>query len=154
MKQATRLCVIPGSIVLALSGCTPAGVSSPHPPAKPATRSGVPSSSCPPQLKLRSGSGIAIDYVDTLRLVDHDYLAAPEGTSTHWTPSEIGPLLGRIKCMLSAYLVDPNYRLGNGDATFLPPGTPVFFATTKPHSTDVVAKVAGRWRLYQQLPKS
>jgi hypothetical protein len=154
MKQATRLCVIPGSIVLALSGCAPAGVSSPHPPAKPATRSGVSSSSCPPQLKLRSGSDIAIDYVDTLRLVDHDYLAAPEGALTHWTPSQIGPLLGQIKCMLSAYLVDPNYPLGNGDATFLPPGTPVFFATTKPHSTDVVAKVSGRWRLYQQLPKS
>jgi len=96
----------------------------------------------------RPGTAVMVDYIDTLRFEGHDYVAqaaAPPGT-------RVGASVGRTRCMITAYPVDPAYQLHDGDATFLPAGTPLFSVRRLNTSKALMAVVNGRDLLYRSLP--
>ena len=95
----------------------------------------------------RPGTAVMVDYIDTVRFEGHDYVAqpaAPPGT-------RVGVLVGRTRCMITAYPVDPGYQLRDGDATRLPVGTPLFSVRRVSISKALVAVVNGRDLLYRAL---
>jgi hypothetical protein len=104
-------------------------------------------------MKLDAGQGIAIDYVDTLKIQGRDYLISNDKPPQTWDPSSTGPPAGMISCTLSTQTIDPNYHLRDGDATFLPVGTAVYLAQTPGGVTEAIANVGGRWRVYLPLSK-
>ena len=105
-------------------------------------------------MKLDAGQGIAIDYVDTLKIRGRDYVISNDTPPATWDPSNTGAPAGTITCTLSTQTIDPNYRLRDGDATFLPVGTDVYLAQTPGGVTEVIAKVGGSWRVYLPVSKS
>jgi len=93
------------------------------------------------------GTAVTVDYLDTLRFGGRDYIAkgsVPPGT-------RVGIEVGRTRCMITAYQVDPGYQLHDGDATFLPVGTPLFSVRQASTSDALVAVVDGRSVLYRAL---
>jgi hypothetical protein len=65
--------------------------------------------------------------------------------------ARLGRKLGTVRCELSAIRPDPYYHPVDGDAGYLPAGTPVYEVSGS--GRDVVAApVGGGYRLYQVYP--
>jgi len=146
-----------GLIAFLASGCAASGpstsaVSTPN-RSSAATAAPTASTSCPTPLKLDAGQGIAIDYVDTLRIQGRDFKISDDKPPETWDPSNTAGPVGTISCTLSTQTIDPDYRLRDGDATFLPVGTEVYLALTADGVTEAIANVGGRWRVYLPAPR-
>ncbi len=136
-----------GTLYLVLAACGSTGSTAPQ-----GLQASVPPASalsgCPPRMVQRPGSAVMVDYIDTIRFGGHDYVvqaAAPAGVRA-------GVSIGRIRCMITAYPVDPGYQLHDGDATRLPVGTPLFSVHQVSTTEALVAVVNGRNMLYTALP--
>jgi hypothetical protein len=107
-------------------------------------------------MTLDVGQGFALDlvYVNALKIQGRDYQISNDKPPANWDPSNTGAPAGTITCTLSTQPIDPNYRLRDGDATFLPLGTPVYLAQTSGGVTEAIAKVGASWRVYLPLPES
>jgi hypothetical protein len=141
-------------IVLGLTGCAvqrTTGRDAPVPSSQTASTRAALAPACPPPMKQTAGVGIAIDYVDTFRLLGHDYMASAAPVPTTWDPGKPGIPAGHIRCTLSAYQVDPSYQLHDGDATFLPVGTVVYLVPMKNGTAEAVVSVDGQWHTYTLL---
>ena len=103
-------------------------------------------------MKLAEGTGIAIDYIDTFRLLGHDYVESLDPVPPTWDPNRPGTPAGHIICTLDTYQVDPSYVLHDGNATFIPVGTPIYLVTTSKGTTEAVVKAGGQWKTYKPLP--
>ena len=139
-----------------LFGCTVAShpVSSPRPVSAPTTAPTVtsthPSVDCPP-LKKASGF-VTIDYVDFVRYDGRDYISGLDDASRHpVSASLLGRELFRVRCSLAAL----NDRTGkqpaerrDGDAAFVPAGTPVYTVRGWSPRCRLAARHDGRLYLY------
>ena len=110
--------------------------------------------SCPTPMQLAAGQSIDIDYVDTLRIGGRDYLISNAKPPATWDPSKAGAPSGSISCTLSTQTIDPNYRLRDGDATFLPVGTDVYLIQTAGGVTEALVSTGATWHVYLPLSKS
>ena len=95
------------------------------------------------------GSGISIHWVDFVRFGGIRYLAAPNRGSRALEDSDLGPVYATVRHMLSGHVTDPGYRAQEGDAAFLPIGTPLYVVSDYGSWFRLAARSATRLRLYE-----
>src|SRR5439155_16927006 len=66
-----------------------------------------------------------IDWGNFIQVGSTQYVAGPQ-SPTVLQESELGPVYAHVKFKVSGNVCDPNYRLKDGDAAFLAPGTPIY----------------------------
>jgi hypothetical protein len=54
-----------------------------------------------------------------------------------------------VKFKVSGNVCDPNYRLKDGDAAFLDPGTPIYRVTGQPPGAELAARFDGQIVVYK-----
>ena len=93
------------------------------------------------------GNGF-MDWVNSIRFDGISYVSnAMRGGGGHFHESQLGPVLYRVAFHVDANFVPGSYRIRDGDATHLPPGTPIYSVKGYPPS-EVLAAVVDRevWR--------
>ncbi len=94
-----------------------------------------------------SGWNAAIDWVDFVR---RDGLMFVDPTRRTMVPEPLlGASLGTVRCTLDGNVDDIDYVLRDGDASFLPVGTPL--RALRGYRTDfrIAARTPDGWRLYE-----
>jgi hypothetical protein len=87
--------------------------------------------------------------VDTVRIAGHEFVYQPS-VDRAAAQTVLGAPLGRVRCQLTAYQVEPAYRLQDGDATFLPVGTTLYAVVGQDPAKVVGVRAAdGGIRLYR-----
>lgn len=95
-----------------------------------------------------SGCNAQIDWVDFIQIGTTQYLARP-GTGTSVQEGDLGAVYARVKFKVSGHVCDPSYRLKDGDAAFLDPGTAIYQVNGFPPTQRLAARAQGRIVLYQ-----
>lgn len=90
---------------------------------------------------------VAIDWVNFIQVGSTQYLWGTVET-TELQASDLGSVYARVKFKVSDNVCDPSYRLKDGDAAFLEPGTPIYEVKGRPPSEQLAARSNGRILLY------
>jgi hypothetical protein len=104
---------------------------------------------CPPRM---SGNSI-VDYVDFVRFGGREYIAGRTGTAQKVPRASLGRRLGTVRCDLSAVRPDPYYHPVDGDAGYLPAGTPLYEIRGTPTGKRIAALVGKDWVVYEVYPE-
>jgi len=91
-----------------------------------------------------------IDWVNFVEVGSTQYVAGPESASV-LQASDLGPVYAHVRFKVSGHVCDPNYRLKDGDAAFLDPGTPVYQVNGHPPSDQLAARFNGSILAYRVL---
>jgi hypothetical protein len=91
-----------------------------------------------------------IDWVNFVELGSTQYVAGPESPSV-LQASDLGPVYAHVKFKVSGNVCDPNYRLKDGDAAFLDPGTPVYQVNGHSPNEQLAAHFNGSILVYRVL---
>ncbi|HEX2681718.1 MAG TPA: hypothetical protein VHQ03_10540 [Candidatus Dormibacteraeota bacterium] len=92
-------------------------------------------------------SNVQIDWVDFIQIGSTQYVAEPGGP-TGLQESDLGPVVARVKFKVAGNVCDPNYKLKDGDAAFLEPGTPIYQVNGQPPAKALAAHRDGRLVAY------
>jgi len=98
-----------------------------------------------------SSCNAQIDWVNFIQVGSTQYVAGPQ-SPTVLRESELGPVYAHVKFKVSGNVCDPNYRLKDGDAAFLDPGTPIYQVTGQPSSQQLAAWWNGKIVVYGAMP--
>ena len=84
----------------------------------------------------------SIDWVNFIQVGSTQYVAGlmPPGVLQE---SDLGPVYAHVKFKVSGNVCDPGYRLKDGDAAFLDPGTPIYQVNGHPPSQELAARFNG-----------
>jgi len=86
-----------------------------------------------------------IDYVDFVVFGGREYVR----TRATVPAAQVGKQVGAVRCRLVGSAASPSYQPGEGDAAFLPAGTPLFALRDRPVAAALLAaRVDGVLRLY------
>jgi hypothetical protein len=91
-----------------------------------------------------------IDWVNFVEVGSTQYVAGPESPSV-LQASALGPVYAHVKFKVSGNVCDPNYRLKDGDAAFLDPGTPVYQVNGHSPNEQLAARFNGSILVYRVL---
>lgn len=92
----------------------------------------------------------SIDWVNFVEVGSTQYVAGP-ASPTALRESDLGPVYAHIKFKVSGNVCDPSYRLKDGDAAFLDPGTPIYQVNGHPLGEQLAARFNGSIVLYQAM---
>ncbi len=90
-------------------------------------------------------SKTSISWVDVVKLDNIKYLA----TSNWLDEKDLGPQIGTVNFTVSGNVNNSNYKLKNGDSTFIPVGTPIFSLKNYLSKFRVAVESEGRFRVYE-----
>jgi len=107
-----------GNLLRTASGLVGSGRPGPGPASCPTTYRDVPNPT--------PGVGVAIDWIDFAHLNGIDYVAPALPRGRALTPSDLGPRVATVCFQVADHVEVPTYRVRDGDAAFLAPGTPVY----------------------------
>jgi hypothetical protein len=146
--QADRVVSSSLASVPAYAGADPALSSAGTSSASQSALSPTTVEDCAP-LATASGGRAIVDYVDFVQANDKSYLLGTPVTTVG--DSDLGTEQFRIRCSLSAFN-DRTHQLPpaarNGDAAFLPVGTPVFAVKGWSPQCRLAARRRGAWSIY------
>src|ERR1700704_4690550 len=91
-----------------------------------------------------------IDWVNFVQVGSTQYVAGPE-SSVVLQESDLGPVYAKVKFKVSGNVCDPNYKLKDGDAAFLDPGTPIYQVNGHPAGEELAARFNGSIVLYRVM---
>ena len=98
------------------------------------------------------GNGF-LDWVNAIRLNGNSYSSkGKRGGGDQVDQSHLGPVLYRVAFHLDANLVPGNYRTRDGDAAFLPPGTPIHSVVGYSPSERLAAVLDDQIWLFRRSP--
>lgn len=98
-----------------------------------------------------SSCNVQIEWVNFIQIASTQYVAGPEApTIVH--ESDLGPVYAEVKFKVSGNVCDPNYRIKDGDAAFLDPGTPVYQIKGQSTSMQLAANFHGTFLVYRAKP--
>jgi hypothetical protein len=81
-----------------------------------------------------------IDWVNFVEVGSTQYVAGPESPSV-LQERDLGPLYTHVKFKVSGNVCDPSYRLKDGDAAFLEPGTPIYQVNGHPPGEQLAGAI-------------
>lgn len=110
--------------------------------------SSAPTSACH-NTSPKGNAMVMIDWVDFVQLDGRQYIAGLDGAVTSIGPSQLGAVVGRVTCQLSAlkFSKEPGPSV-DGDAAFLAIGTEVRAIQGFERSCRVAARIDGANRVY------
>jgi hypothetical protein len=94
-----------------------------------------------------SSCNAQIDWVNFIQVGSTQYVAGPQSPIV-LQESELGSVYAHVKFKVSGHICDPNYRLKDGDAAFLDPGTPIYQVKGQPSSQQLAALFNGSIVVY------
>jgi hypothetical protein len=89
-----------------------------------------------------------IDWVDFVQVGSTQYVAGLQ-SPTVLAESQLGPEFARVKFKVSGNVCDPKYRVKDGDAAFLEPGTPIYQVNGHATAEQLAARSNGAILVYQ-----
>ena len=84
----------------------------------------------------------SIDWVNFIQVGSTQYVAGPDSSAV-LQEADLGPIYTHVKFRVSGNVCDPGYRLKDGDAAFLVPGTPVYQVTGHLSGEELAAHFNG-----------
>ena len=97
-----------------------------------------------------SSCNAQIDWVNFIQVGPTQYVAGPQ-SPTILQQSDLGPVYTHTKFKVSGNVCDPTYRLKDGDAAFLDPGTPIYQIKGHTSSDQLAARFNGSLVVYQAM---
>ena len=95
-------------------------------------------------------SNTMIDWVNFIQVGSTQYVSGPQPDSAV-QESDLGPGYATVKFKVSGNICDPGYKLKDGDAAFLDPGTPIYQVKSHPPSEQLAAKFNGTFVVYRAM---
>jgi hypothetical protein len=92
-------------------------------------------------------SNVAIDWVNFIQVGSTQYVAGADSTA-QLKESDLGPVYAKVKFKVKDNVCDPSYRLKDGDAAFLAPGTPIYRVNGQSPDEQLAARFNGSILLY------
>lgn len=92
----------------------------------------------------------SIDWVNFVQVGSTQYVSGPQ-LETALQESDLGPAYASVKFKVSGNICDPAYKLKDGDAAFLEPGTPIYQVKGHPASEQLAAKFNGTFVVYRAM---
>jgi hypothetical protein len=89
-----------------------------------------------------------IDWVNFVEIGSNQYVAGPQSPGV-LQEADLGPVYATVKFKVDGNVCDPNYRLKDGDAAFLEPGTPVYEVSGHASSEELAARFNGSIVVYR-----
>jgi hypothetical protein len=93
-----------------------------------------------------------IDWVNFIQVGSTQYVWGTLST-TELQESDLGRVYAQVKFKVSDNVCDPSYRLKDGDAAFLDPGTPIYQVKGQPPSEQLAARFNGHILVYLAIKK-
>src|SRR5438034_6700347 len=97
-----------------------------------------------------SSCNAQIDWVNFIQVGSTQYVAGPSAPSV-LQPSDLGPVYTHVKFKVSGNVCDPSYRLKDGDAAFLEPGTPIYQVSGHTPNDQLAARFNGVLVTYRAI---
>ena len=97
-----------------------------------------------------SGCNAQIDWVNLIQVGSTQYVAAPASPTTI-QEGDLGPVYARVKFKVSGNVCDPGYRIKDGDAAFLEPGTPIYEVNGESPGQELAARFGGSLVAYRAV---
>jgi hypothetical protein len=85
----------------------------------------------------------SIDWVNFIQVGSTQYVAGP-GWSVALQEGDLGPVYAKVKFKVSGNVCDPNYKLKDGDAAFLDPGTEIYQVNGHAPTQELAARFNGQ----------
>lgn len=92
-----------------------------------------------------------IDWVNFIEVGATQYVAAPGASPDVVQGSDLGPVYAHVKFKVSGNVCDPNYRVKDGDAAFLDPGTPIYQISGHAPREELAATFNGTTVIYRAV---
>jgi len=92
----------------------------------------------------------SIDWVNFVEVGSTQYVAGP-ASPTALQESDLGSVYAHVKFKVSGNVCDPSYRLKDGDAAFLDPGTPIYQVNGHAPGEQLAARFNGGIVVYQAM---
>src|ERR1700704_4665666 len=92
-------------------------------------------------------SNTMIDWVNFIQVGSTQYVSGAQPDSA-LQESDLGPLYATVKFKVSGNICDPGYKLTDGDAAFLDPGTAIYQVKGQPAGEQLAAKFNGTFVVY------
>jgi hypothetical protein len=92
----------------------------------------------------------SIDWVNFIQVGSTQYVAGPQ-TPAVPQESDLGPVYAHVKFKVNGKVCDPAYRIKDGDAAFLDPGTPIYQVNGSPPSQELAARFSGSIVVYRAI---
>lgn len=115
---------------------------------QPAHPSPGPAGDTCPHLSREAARTVMIDWPDLVRVDGLTYLGEPQG-GTALSPRLIGPQIATVACRMEGNVADAGYRMRDGDAAFLEPGTAIHAVQGYRTTFRLAARTARGWQLYE-----
>ena len=100
----------------------------------------------------RPACNAQIDWVNFIEVGSTQYVAGLGASPDVLQESDLGPVYAHVKFKVSGNVCDPNYRVKDGDAAFLEPGTPIYQVAGHLPSEELAARFNGRLVLFRAHP--
>ena len=97
-----------------------------------------------------SSCNAQIDWVNFIQVGSTQYVAGPPAPAL-LQESDLGPVYAHVKFKVSGNVCDPGYRLKDGDAAFLDPGTPIYQVNGQPPGSQLAARFSGQIVVYRAM---
>jgi hypothetical protein len=99
-------------------------------------------------------STTSITWVNFVQVGSVQYVAGP-ASPTVIAEGDLGPEFTKVKFKVDGNVCDPSYRIKDGDAAFLEPGTPIYQVKGRLPAEQLAARMNGSILVYRaQTPKS
>ena len=93
---------------------------------------------------------VMVEWVNFIQVGSTQYVAGP-GSPSVLQESDLGPVYAHVKFKVSGNVCDPGYRIKDGDAAFLDPGTPIYQVNGHTASEQLAARFNGSIVLYKAM---
>jgi hypothetical protein len=104
---------------------------------------------CPPPQPVGDRTA-HVDYVDFVRLARREYITGEAPDHSNVPRSLLGRQVGVVRCELATIQPEPHYLPRDGDAGYLPAGTPLYSITGYPSTFRIAAPGPnGGYRIYE-----
>jgi hypothetical protein len=97
-----------------------------------------------------SSCNTTIDWVDFIQVGSAQYVAGLQ-SPTVLQETDLGPVYARVKFKVSGNICDSHYRLKDGDAAFLDPGTGIYQVNGHSVGEQLAARHNGSIVLYRAM---